>query len=131
MQVLRNIGGINEDTAQTQGFKHGKNQLFAGPGIAKTMINQGVRVYEVAFWVSLPERRSDVLLEARLMSISSAQDPTATEKLARTSRAASCPDFVDVVDNYTLLLHQGLIEGAFEDETEHVSNPDAERVRLL
>ena len=49
------------------------------------------------------------------------QDPTETEKLARTSRAASCPDFVDVVDNYTLLLHQGLIEGAFLGQIENVS----------
>jgi hypothetical protein len=61
------------------------------------MISQGVRVYEVAFW-----------------------DPTATEKLARTSRAPSCPDFVNVVDNYTLLLDQGLIENAFLDEIETV-----------
>jgi hypothetical protein len=85
------------------------------------MINQGVRVYEVAFWVSLQESSCDLLSEALLTHLPSTQDPTATEKLARTSRAASCPDFVDVVDNYTLLLHQGLIEGAFEDETEHVS----------
>lgn len=46
----------------------------------------------------------------------SSQDPTETEQLARTSRAPSCPDFIDVVDNYTLLLHQGLIENAFVDE---------------
>ncbi|KDE08848.1 hypothetical protein MVLG_00949 [Microbotryum lychnidis-dioicae p1A1 Lamole] len=45
-------------------------------------------------------------------------DPTATEQLSRTSRSPSCPDFIDVVDNYTLLLHQGLIENAFLDETE-------------
>ncbi|SCV71893.1 BQ2448_4587 [Microbotryum intermedium] len=63
--------------------------------LAKRMIAQGVRVYSVPFW-----------------------DPTATEQLARTSRSPSCPDFIDVVDNYTLLLHQGLIENAFLDETE-------------
>jgi hypothetical protein len=68
--------------------------------VAKKLIVQGVRVYEVAFW-----------------------DPTATEKLARTSRAPSCPDFVDVVDNYTLLLHQGLIEQAFLDEIQTVCFP--------
>lgn len=47
------------------------------------------------------------------------QDPTETEQLARTSRAPSCPDFIDVVDNYTLLLHQGLIENTFVDEIQH------------
>ena len=52
LQVLRNIGGINPDASQRMDFKHGKNAQFAGPGPAKTMINQGVRVYEVAFWVS-------------------------------------------------------------------------------
>lgn len=49
------------------------------------------------------------------------QDPTPDAPLARTSRAPSCPDFIDVVDNYTLLLHQGLIENAFLDEIENVS----------
>jgi hypothetical protein len=53
MQVLRNIGGINPDTSQRQAFKYGKSQQFAGPDLAKKMINQGVRVYEVAFWVCL------------------------------------------------------------------------------
>lgn len=55
-------------------------------------------VYEVAFW-----------------------DPTPDKQLARTSRAPSCPDFIDVVDNYTLLLQQGLIERAFLKEIENVS----------
>ncbi|KAM0747470.1 phenol 2-monooxygenase [Meredithblackwellia eburnea MCA 4105] len=59
-------------------------------GLAKRMISQGVRVQEVCFW-----------------------DPTPTKKLARTSRAPSCPDWIDVADPYTLLLHQGLIENSF------------------
>jgi len=54
-------------------------------------------VYEVGFW-----------------------DPTEEKQLARTSRAPSCPDFIDVVDNYTLLLHQGLIERSYLDEIEAV-----------
>lgn len=87
-QVLRNIGTVKH--ADTTGFPN------IG-GLAKQMISQGVRyvviyptciltsqqtkfldldhsVYEVAFW-----------------------DPTPTEKLARTSRAPSCPGFIDVV----------------------------------
>ncbi|KAF7376641.1 Phenol 2-monooxygenase [Mycena sanguinolenta] len=93
IEVLRNIGGIS--TAPIPGGSVVGQSPIAGGGIAKKMISQGVRVYEVAFW-----------------------DPTPTQKLARTSRAPSCPDFVDVVDNYTLLLHQGLIENAFLDEIE-------------
>ncbi|GAA6038259.1 hypothetical protein JCM8097_003909 [Rhodosporidiobolus ruineniae] len=81
IEVLRNIGAVP--------YEEGK------AGLAKRMINQGVRVYEVAFW-----------------------DPTPDKPLARTSRAPSCPDFIDVVDNYTLLLHQGLIERSFLDEIE-------------
>jgi hypothetical protein len=53
LQVLRNISGINPKTSESMAFEHGKNTLFAGAGLAKTMINQGVRVYEVAFWVGL------------------------------------------------------------------------------
>ncbi|KAJ7678679.1 phenol 2-monooxygenase [Mycena rosella] len=93
IEVLRNIGGVS--TAPVPGGPIPRQSPLGGGGVAKKMISQGVRVYEVAFW-----------------------DPTATEKLARTSRAPSCPDFVDVVDNYTLLLHQGLIEHAFLDEIE-------------
>ncbi|TNY22819.1 phenol 2-monooxygenase [Rhodotorula diobovata] len=81
LEVLRNIGGVH--------YEEGKAPL------AKRMINQGVRVYEVGFW-----------------------DPTEEKQLARTSRAPSCPDFIDVVDNYTLLLHQGLIERSYLDEIE-------------
>lgn len=51
-QILRNIGAINPKTSENMAFEHGKNTLFAGTGLAKSMINQGVRVYEVAFWVS-------------------------------------------------------------------------------
>ncbi|KAJ7782495.1 phenol 2-monooxygenase [Mycena maculata] len=91
IEVLRNIGGVS--TAPVPGGPIVGQSLIGGGGVAKKVISQGVRVYEVAFW-----------------------DPTATEKLARTSRAPSCPEFVDVVDNYTLLLHQGLIENAFLDE---------------
>ena len=64
---------------------------------------------------------SHVLNEEGAFIVQHMQDPTEKEQLARTSRAASCPDFVDVVDNYTLLLHQGLIEKAFLEEIEHVS----------
>ncbi|KAJ3337329.1 hypothetical protein HDU93_001234 [Gonapodya sp. JEL0774] len=67
----------------------------ASASLAKRMIKQGVRVYEGAFW-----------------------DPTPDQQLARTSRVRSCPDFIDVGDPYTLLLHQGLIERAFLDEIE-------------
>ncbi|GAA5892395.1 hypothetical protein JCM6882_003659 [Rhodosporidiobolus microsporus] len=81
IEVLRNIGAVP--------YEEGK------AGLAKRMINQGVRVQEVAFW-----------------------DPTPEKQLARTSRAPSCPDFIDVEDAYTLLLHQGLIERSFLDEIE-------------
>ncbi|KAJ7452034.1 hypothetical protein B0H11DRAFT_1927476 [Mycena galericulata] len=87
-------GGVSDECPRRVAFPAAvfpANRLSAA-GVAKKMISQGMRVYEVAFW-----------------------DPTPTEKLARTSHAPSCPDFVDVVENYTLLLHQGLIENAFLD----------------
>ncbi|KAF7315925.1 Phenol 2-monooxygenase [Mycena indigotica] len=93
IEVLRNIGGVS--TAPIPGGPVVGQPPIGGGGLAKRMISQGVRVYEVAFW-----------------------DPTPTQKLARTSRAPSCPEFIDVVDNYTLLLHQGLIEQAFLEEIE-------------
>lgn len=63
------------------------------PGIAKRLIARGIKFYEVVFW-----------------------DPTPTKPLARTSRAKSCPGFIDVRDQYTLVLHQGIIEREILDE---------------
>jgi len=95
IEVLRNIGGAKPHTAKAD--IESNRAPFHGGGIAKRMIADGVRVYEVAFW-----------------------DPTETQQLARTSRAASCPEnAVDVVDNYTLLLHQGLIEQAYLSEIQN------------
>lgn len=94
---MRNIGGVKLQDKSNGDLAAG-NGIFNGAGLAKRMISQGVRVYEVVFW-----------------------DPTADKQLARTSRAPSCPSFIDVVDNYTLLLHQGLIEHSFLDEIESVS----------
>lgn len=93
IEVLRNIGGVKIEPKE--GFEDLSRSPISTGGLAKRMISQGVRVYEVAFW-----------------------DPTETEQLARTSRAPSCPDFIDVCDPFTLLLHQGLIEHSFLDEIE-------------
>ncbi|KAI5477274.1 phenol 2-monooxygenase [Pseudohyphozyma bogoriensis] len=92
LEVLRNIGSVGLKDAE--GFPSSGRPPVTG-GLAKRMVAQGVRVYEVAFW-----------------------DPTETEQLARTSRAPSCPDFIDVCDPFTLLLHQGMIEWSFLDEIE-------------
>ncbi|KAJ7701168.1 phenol 2-monooxygenase [Mycena rosella] len=93
IEVLRNIGGVS--TVPVPGGPIPGQSLLGGCGIAEKIISQGARFYDAAFW-----------------------DPTPTKKLARTSRAPSCPDFVDVEDNYTLVLHQGLIEHALLDEIE-------------
>lgn len=82
--MLRNIGGVKlndqpGDLASGQG-------IFNGAGLAKRMVSQGVRVYEVAFW-----------------------DPTPTDELARTSRAPSCPEFIDGEYHTSLVGRSSLI----------------------
>ncbi|KNE91014.1 hypothetical protein PSTG_15578 [Puccinia striiformis f. sp. tritici PST-78] len=92
LEVLRNIGpwippkNSSSPELHLAGPSSGNSTL----GIAKNLVARGVRVYEVSFW-----------------------DPTPDKQLARTSRARSCPDFIDVRDRYTLLLHQGIIEREF------------------
>lgn len=95
VQVLRNIGGVDE--FDEPGDIATGRPPYSGHTMVENMLRSSVKVYQVAFW-----------------------DPTETEELARTSRAPSCPDFIDVDDNYTLLLHQGRIERAFSDEIELV-----------
>lgn len=93
-QVLRNIAGARPHV--TAADKVSGRAPFYG-SMAKRLINQGVRVYEVAFWVRLcridkfPQKSNSSSLSTFMH-----QDPTETTKLARTSRAASCPGFIDV-----------------------------------
>lgn len=94
-QVLRNIGGVDE--FDEPGDIATGRPPYSGHTMVENMLRSSVKVFQVAFW-----------------------DPTDSEELARTSRAPSCPDFIDVDDNYTLLLHQGRIERAFSEEIELV-----------
>ncbi|KAG0148048.1 hypothetical protein CROQUDRAFT_42017 [Cronartium quercuum f. sp. fusiforme G11] len=94
LEVFRNIGscGLIQNSLVSAGLTTNKensvsNNGLVSLGVAKQLISLGVRVYKVAFW-----------------------DPTPSLALARTSQARSCPDFVDVQDRYTLLIHQGMIE---------------------
>ena len=87
------------------------------------MINQGVRCVPLPPSQVSSIRASSVADPASLscsVQEVSFWDPSPTAQLARTSRAPSCPDFIDVCDPYTLLLHQGLIERSFLDEIEAV-----------
>ncbi|KAH9812340.1 FAD binding domain-containing protein [Melampsora americana] len=101
LEVFRNIGscGVIRQSITSAGSPPPPNstciqekqapedETLLSLGLAKQLIGVGVKVYEVAFW-----------------------DPTPTKALARTSKARSCPDFIDVQDRYTLLMHQGIIE---------------------
>ncbi|KAI8460239.1 FAD binding domain-containing protein [Phakopsora pachyrhizi] len=58
--------------------------------LATHLISQGAKAYGVAFW-----------------------DPADSKRLGRTSKSQVCPEFIDVRERYTLLLHQGLIEKEF------------------
>lgn len=117
IEVLRNIGAVKKPTEKEDQL--GREPLTGG-GLAKKMISQGVR------WVLSRVRHVSAMLDADEHVCDSVYevafwDPTPEKQLARTSRAPSCPSFIDIVDNYTLLLHQGMIENAFLDEIEAVS----------
>lgn len=125
LQVFRNIGscGVIRNSVSSAGprlvpgdlqtdrnARHKPEELLS-LGLAKQLIGAGVRVYEVAFWVGPPAPLLILYQSSQLTCTPSiSQDPTPTEALARTSRARSCPDFIDVQDRYTLLIHQGIIE---------------------
>lgn len=61
--------------------------------IAEPLLRKGVRIYDIAFWKS-----------------------TAEQPLHRNSREVHYPPVVDLLDPYILLVHQGMVEGVFEDD---------------
>ncbi len=61
--------------------------------LAEPLLRKGVRVYDVTFWKS-----------------------TNKTSLHRTGREAHYPPVVDLLDPYILLVHQGMVEGIFEDD---------------
>lgn len=61
--------------------------------LAEPLLRKGVRVYDIAFWKS-----------------------TAEKPLSRTGREVHYPPVVDLLDPYILLVHQGMVEGLFEDD---------------
>jgi phenol 2-monooxygenase len=61
--------------------------------LADPLLQKGVRIYDIAFWKS-----------------------SAEQSLHRTGRDVHYPPVVDLLDPYILLVHQGMVEGIFEDD---------------
>jgi hypothetical protein len=61
--------------------------------LSDTLLKQGVRVFDIAFWRS-----------------------TADEPLRRLGREVHYPPIIDVLDPYILLVHQGMVEGLFLED---------------
>lgn len=61
--------------------------------VAEPLLRKGVRVYDIAFWKSTSHR-----------------------PLQRTGREIHYPPVVDLLDPYILLVHQGMVEGIFEND---------------
>ncbi|MBW0513512.1 hypothetical protein O181_053227 [Austropuccinia psidii MF-1] len=107
LEILRNIGRWTQPRTipAQQLHQTAEPTCPIGLGIAKNLIAQGVRIYEVAFW-----------------------GPTEQKPLERTSTIKSCPDFIDVREHYTLLIHQGIIEREFLTEIS-ARSPSADVLR--
>lgn len=61
--------------------------------IAEPLLRKGVKVFDIAFWKS-----------------------TRDTPLHRSGREVHFPPVVDLLDPYILLVHQGMVEGIFEDD---------------
>ncbi|KAJ4372001.1 hypothetical protein N0V83_003774 [Neocucurbitaria cava] len=61
--------------------------------VAEPLLRKGVKIYDIAFWKSSNE-----------------------QSLQRTGREIHYPPIVDLLDPYILLVHQGMVEGIFEDD---------------
>ncbi|EAQ93244.1 hypothetical protein CHGG_01479 [Chaetomium globosum CBS 148.51] len=68
-------------------------ETFRQMRLADPLLQRGVRVYSISFWQS-----------------------TADTPLKRLGREVHYPPFVDVIDPYVLLVHQGVVESVFIDD---------------
>lgn len=68
-------------------------ETFRQLRLADTLLQRGVRVFDISFWRS-----------------------TAEEPLHRLGREVHYPPVIDVLDPYILLVHQGIVEGLFIDD---------------
>jgi 2-polyprenyl-6-methoxyphenol hydroxylase-like FAD-dependent oxidoreductase len=68
-------------------------ETFRQMRLSDTLLKQGVRVFDIAFWRS-----------------------TADEPLRRLGREVHYPPIIDVLDPYILLVHQGMVEGLFLED---------------
>ncbi|KFA46536.1 hypothetical protein S40293_09184 [Stachybotrys chartarum IBT 40293] len=68
-------------------------ETFRQMRLADTLLQRGVRVFDISFWRS-----------------------TADEPLHRLGREVHYPPIIDVLDPYILLVHQGIVEGLFIED---------------
>lgn len=68
-------------------------ETFRQLRLADTLLQRGVRVYDISFWRS-----------------------TRGEALHRLGREVHYPPVIDVLDPYILLVHQGIVESLFIDD---------------
>ncbi|KJZ78410.1 hypothetical protein HIM_02448 [Hirsutella minnesotensis 3608] len=68
-------------------------ETFRQLRMADTLLQRGVRVFDISFWRS-----------------------TATEPLHRLGREVHYPPVIDVLDPYILLVHQGIVESLFIED---------------
>ncbi|KGQ11766.1 Phenol 2-monooxygenase [Beauveria bassiana D1-5] len=68
-------------------------ETFRQMRLADTLLQRGVKVYDISFWRSTP-----------------------TEKLHRLGREVHYPPVIDVLDPCILLAHQGMVEDLFMDD---------------
>lgn len=68
-------------------------ETFRQLRLADTLLQRGVRVFDISFWRS-----------------------TAEEPLHRLGREVHYPPIIDVLDPYILLVHQGIVESLFIDD---------------
>ncbi|POR33233.1 Phenol 2-monooxygenase [Tolypocladium paradoxum] len=68
-------------------------ETFRQLRLADTLLQRGVRVFDISFWRS-----------------------TAEEPLHRLGREVHYPPVIDVLDPYILLVHQGIVESLFIDD---------------
>lgn len=83
--------------------------------LADSLLQKGVKIYDICFWVSVTLR---ILLGyLRFLDANgTTKSATPTQPLHRTGREIHYPSDLDVKDPFILLVHQGMVEDIFIED---------------
>lgn len=101
-------------TGRADGLQPKSIETFKQLRLADSLLQKGVKIYDICFWVSISPNNP---LRLDFQKLTKVQNTSPTGQLIRTGRDCHYPpNLVDVLDPFILLVHQGMVEDIFLED---------------